>query len=365
MWQEFPLACNAYPDDDAYLDGLDRESRAIIRRVRQHPCLALWCGGNELFNSWSRMDDQSLALRLLNRNCLDLDPLTPFIPTAPLEGMGHGDYRFLDPDGRDIFQIFRSAACTAYSEFGCPGLAPVEYLKTFIPAEELWPPRPCTSWETHHAFGAWSSDNALWINTRASEHYFGESTSLEQHVARGEWLQSEGVKSVFEEARRQSPRCSMALNWCFNEPWPTAANNSIVNYPARPKPAYYAARAACRPTLASARIPKFQWERGECFSAEIWVLNDSPVAQPGGELIVALECDGLVIELLRWRIPDLPPQQTVVGPSVRIKLQNTQDGEFTLMLRVTGHEDWDSSYRLSLRPAMDEIASVGARALNH
>lgn len=67
VWQEFPLACNRYPDTPGYLADLDRESRAIIRRVRQHPCLALWCGGNELFNAWSGMDDQSLALRLLNR----------------------------------------------------------------------------------------------------------------------------------------------------------------------------------------------------------------------------------------------------------------------------------------------------------
>ncbi|MFW6032331.1 MAG: glycoside hydrolase family 2 protein, partial [Phycisphaeraceae bacterium] len=64
VWQEFPLACNDYPDDPAYLRVLDRESRSIIRRLRRHACLAIWCGGNELFNSWSGMTDQSLALRL-------------------------------------------------------------------------------------------------------------------------------------------------------------------------------------------------------------------------------------------------------------------------------------------------------------
>jgi beta-mannosidase len=32
VWQEFPLACNSYPDDAGYLGTLDRESRALIRR---------------------------------------------------------------------------------------------------------------------------------------------------------------------------------------------------------------------------------------------------------------------------------------------------------------------------------------------
>jgi beta-mannosidase len=363
VWQEFPLACNAYPDDPAYLEDLDRESRAIIQRARQHPCLALWCGGNELFNAWSRMDDQSHALRLLNRNCFDLDRHTPFLPTAPVDGMGHGDYRFLDENNRDIFQIFQESSCTAYSEFGCPSISSVEYLKTFIPAEELWPPRPGTSWEVHHAFNSWSEDPNIWISTRAIEHYFGASETLEDLVYRGQWLQAEGYKSVFEEARRQSPRCAMALNWCFNEPWPTAANNSLLNYPAIPKPAFEAVREACRPALVSARIPKFQWQAGEVFHAEIWLLSDAPSAFPGGEVWAALVCGQTRTELLRWSFSGLDPQKNLPGPTVRAILP-ARAGEFYLEVGVVGREEWNSSYKLSMRMNVQETASSAAPRLN-
>jgi beta-mannosidase len=364
VWQEFPLACNDYPDDPAYLNELDRESRSIIRRVRQHPSLALWCGGNELFNSWGGMDDQSLPLRLLNRNCYELDPSSPYLPTSPLDGMAHGDYRFRDTDGRDVFQIFQSASNTAYPEFGCPGLSPLSYLRTFIPEAELWPPAPGTSWETHHAFNAWSSDPNYWSNLTALEHYFGASHSLEQLVARGEWLQCEGYKSIYEEARRQSPTCSLAINWCYNEPWPCAANNSLINFPAIPKPAYYAVQSACRPLLASARIPKFQWATGELFTAELWLLNDSPVAQPAGELVANLIIDGNVTELLRWTLPELPPQRNLPGPFVRIAIPATNCREFTLALSVPERPGLGSSYRLSLKQT-DQVASSGSRALNN
>ena len=65
VWQEFPLACNCYPDTSRYLKVLEQEATSIIRRLRKHACLAIWCGGNELFNNWSGMTSQSLPLRLL------------------------------------------------------------------------------------------------------------------------------------------------------------------------------------------------------------------------------------------------------------------------------------------------------------
>ncbi len=348
VWQEFPLACNNYPDDPAYLRVLDQESRSIIRRLRQHPCLGIWGGGNELFNAWSGMTDQSLALRLLNRNCYDLDPGTPFLPTAPVEGMGHGDYRFRDDKGREVFEIFQRARNTAYSEFGCPGPAPLECLKAFIPDSELWPPREGTSWQTHHALRAWEADVQSHLYIRTQEHYFGPVRDLETLVSQGSWLQSAGYQAIFEEARRQKPHCSMALNWCFNEPWPTAAGNAIVSWPARPTAAYLAVQAACRPVLASARIAKFQWNAGETFSAEIWLLNDSPDEVPAGEVEVTLSAGGSSAGLLRWSFPRVAPGRNLAGPSVSAVLPSVDSESFELLLRAGPEGKWGTAYKLSL-----------------
>jgi beta-mannosidase len=348
VWQEFPLACNDYPDDPAYLAVLDRESRSIISRVRRHPCLAIWGGGNELFNAWSGMTDQSLALRLLNRNCLDLDPRTPFLPTAPLDGMGHGDYRFRDDRGREVFEIFGTASNTAYSEFGCPGPAPEEALRTFIPEAELWPPRPGTSWETHHAFGAWEADPSSHLYLPMIERYFGKSQGLGELVARGQWLQATGLLAVFEEARRQKPRCSMALNWCFNEAWPTAAGNALVGWPAKPGPAYASAKAACRPVLASARIPRFQWRPGEAFEAQLWVLNDSCDDLPPGQVRACLVAAGERVPLGSWDFPGGKAGRNVAGPALSARVPQAAPGELRLEVEAGPANAWGSAYRLSL-----------------
>lgn len=319
VWQEFPLACNCYPDDPHYLQVLEAEARAIVQRVRQHPCLALWSGGNELFNSWSGMTDQSLALRMLNRVCLELDPATPFIPTAPLMGMGHGDYRFRNEKGVELFCIYPERAFTAYSEFGCPGPSSVEVLHCIIPPEELFPPKPGGSWQAHHAFDSWDIDPHSWLMLSTLEDYFGPAEDLEALVAQGQWLQAEGYRFIYEEARRQAPFCVMALNWCYNEPWPSAANNSLITWPARPKPAYAAVQSACRPTLASARVPKFTWKAGEMMRVQLFMLHDAPQPLAGGQIEVGLQrAGGPILPMDFWSFPNLPTATNAKGPVVEI-----------------------------------------------
>ncbi|ACB77359.1 glycoside hydrolase family 2 protein [Opitutus terrae] len=345
VWQEFPLACNRYPDTRDYLVELDRESRSLIVRLRPHAAVVLWCGGNELFNSWSGMTDQSRALRLLNRNCYELDPARPFLASSPVEGVGHGHYVFRDPiTGREGWEMFQAARCTAYTEFGCPATPSADTLRRILPGDELWPPRAGTAWETHHAFGAWLPSSHLYLEE--IEHYFGPSDSLEQLVERAQLLQSEGLRGMFEEARRQKPVASMALNWCFNEPWPGAANNSLVAWPCEPKPALVAVGEACRPTLASARVRKFSWSPGEVFDPELWLLHDGPDVGPGVEIVAWLESDGARQRLGSWATTELEPNQNQRGPCLEFTLPEWAGPRFTLRLEVAAQPGWNTSYTL-------------------
>lgn len=354
VWQEFPLACNLYPDTAPYLKILDQESRSIITRLRKHASVILWCGGNELFNSWSGMTDQSYALRLLNANCYELNPQTPYIMTSPLEGMAHGNYVFRYESGEDIFQVMPRVSNTAYTEFGIPSPSSVEQLKSFIPPEELFPPRPGTIWESHHAFHAWTENT--WLMPELIEDYFGKFETLEQLVDNGQLLQAEGYKCIYEEARRQKPKCSMVLNWCYNEVWPTAANNSLLNWPAAPKPAYWAVQSSCRPILASARIPKFTWTAGEWFQPEMWLLNDSPTNFPSGVVKAYLVFGEEERFMLSWEYPELHANANQPGPTIRYLLPINKSGVMKLVLKVTDFPEWDSEYSLLYTRSEDEEA---------
>lgn len=346
VWQEFPLACNNYVATPHYLDVLKQEATSIVKTLRHHPCIALWCGGNELFNGWSMMTDQSLALRLLDKICYEEDPNTAFIMTSPRVGMAHGGYVFREEDGKEVYGIFQNAHNTAYTEFGVPSIAPVEQLRKIIPEDELFPMKPTDAWVWHHGFEAWGSQR--WACLDVLNHYFKEFDSIEEVVECSQWLQCEGYKAIFEEGRRQWPYCSMTINWCFNEPWITAANNSIISYPNLKKPAYYAVKDSLRPVMASARFKKFTWNNGELLSFELWYHNDSP-NKASDTIVASVELGDKTYELLTWKTDVVQSNQNKMGPTVNFILPNDATADYLnirLVCRSTGEE---TNYKLLYR----------------
>lgn len=358
VWAEFPLACNNYSGTPHYLDILEQEASSIIKKLRPHPSVVMYCGGNELFNNWSLMTDQSLALRLLNKLCYELDQERPFIMTSPIFGMGHGGYTFYDPDAdMDVFELFQKSANTAYTEFGVPSVTDLEYLQKAIPADELFPIRNMGSWKLHHAFEAWGKER--WLCMDVLERYFsGSLDSLSQIISLSQWLQCEGYKAIFEEARRQAPYCSMAVNWCYCEPWITAAGNSLITYPVHPKAAYYAVQSSLRPVLASARIPRFDWHAGECFHAELWLLNDSP--EEFCQTIHASVCIGdREYPLLTWETGRVPANTNKLGPALNWILPEADTDSF--VLKLSAGDQTSSEYKLCYRHVS---SSEATRQLN-
>lgn len=359
VWQEFPLACNCYPDDPHYLETLEREATAIIRRLRRHPSMAIWCGGNELFNNWSGMTDQSLALRLLNALCYRLSPEIPFNATSPLNGMGHGHYLFRH-DGREVYKLMNESHMTAYTEFGIPGISPREVLEAIIPAGDLFPPRAGTAWEDHHAFGAWDGEPGTWLSQQTLTRYFGQARTLDELIDHSSIVQCEGYKAIFEEARRQKPYCAMALNWCFDEPWPSAANNSLVVYPSVPKPALDAVQRSCRPLCASARFSKFRWTENEEFFCDLWILNDRFATAGPFNVTVTLRCDAESVTVLRWKSPAAESNCNIAGPTARLRMPSWDTDRFTVEIAVEGHPEMNSDYTLAYRRIVRREARTAA-----
>ena len=340
LWQEFVLACNEYMDVGNYMKVLESEATGMIKKFRSHPCLAFWCGGNELFNAWSNMDEQYHPLRLLNKLCFELDYKRPFLYTSPLYGMAHGGYVFYSADqGGDVFQQFQNNCNTAYTEFGVPSLSDVETLKQIIPAEELFPIKPTEAWIAHHGFKAWGKSR--WVCQDIYERYFGTPNSLEELVEGQQWMQCEGYRGAFEEMRRQWPHCSMGINWDYNEPWITAAGNELIAYPAKINPCYYYVQKAMRPTLFSAKIPKFDWKEGETFEAELWLLNDAPEAKSGRVHVTARVGDE-VFDLLEWSA-ETGANAHKRGPTVRFVLPHAED-ENKVTLTLSAENGMESEY---------------------
>lgn len=172
-------------------------------------------------------------------------------------------------------------------------------------------------------------------------------------------MQSEGLKWIFEEARRQKPACSMALNWCFNEPWNNAAGQSLIAYPCRPKRAYFSVQEALRNVMPSAAIRSLQYQSGSLLSAELWFFNDS--TEDVRDIVsVYLEINGQKQHIFDWETGTVSANTNKKGHVIQTLLPETDlQKEFYLVLEASCGV---SRYRLLLEPVKKELSS--GHALN-
>ena len=46
------FACSVFPAEGELLESIRREAIDNVRRLRNHSCIALWCGNNECLDAW-------------------------------------------------------------------------------------------------------------------------------------------------------------------------------------------------------------------------------------------------------------------------------------------------------------------------
>ena len=345
VWQEFPLACNEYPDDDDYLKVLENEAVNIVRRLRTHPCVVMWCGGNELFNSWSGMTEQHHALRLLDHICYTEDRYTPFIMTSPLNGMAHGPYvNYNEFTKEELITSIRSHYDTAYTEFGAPAMSSRDVLLTFMDEAEI---AHCDAssdiWTVHFGFDAGTIPSS-WVRMPEFTYYFGGWTDTDDMIRKSQFLQAMSYRSVFEEARMQWPHCSMVVNWCWNEPWPCAGNCSVLAWPDVPKAAHGAIRQALRPQASALRVDRHLWNAGTEFSAEVWLLNDSGNTLPAGSVTVEYDFGDGWITWGTLSNREVPPRRNGKLGVFSAPIPHDFDGFLRIRISVEGSPDLNSEY---------------------
>ena len=343
VWQEFPLACACYSDEDDYLNILRQESTSIIESLRTHPCIMLWCGGNELFNDWSKMTIQSKALRLLETQTYLLDEDVPFLYTSPQYGVVHGPYDMVDIHGVEGLTTVINNQGTAFTEFACGGPSEWKYLESFMTDDALSQSFRHEMWQKRHAMMNGLPKNR-WLDVETIKKVSGCSDDPKEIVACGNDIQSVMYKGMFEAVRRKWPNTSMCMNWCYNEPWPTAAGNGLINYPNVKRPCYYAVQRALKSTKLSIEFSRVSWHSGEEMNCTSWLLNDSESIIEKGKAVISLIVDGKETMLTEWYFPETFAYSNSKGLQFKLKVPDTKCGRFSLVIRSEMANELNDSY---------------------
>ncbi|NIV37488.1 MAG: glycoside hydrolase family 2 protein, partial [Anaerolineae bacterium] len=241
VWQEFPLACaflGRFPRSAEYLRLVERESEAIVRDLRAHPSLVLWCGGNEFSPERNKP-----VVDALRRSAGRLDPDRPFLAASPADGDSHFWkvwHGFHPPSA------YRHDDSLFASEFGLQALPERETLERCIPAGELWPPGP--SWDYHGA----ELDK---LRRYAQPFVQGSEPDLDDLIEASQRAQAQALQIGIEHYRRAKARGGGGvLVWQLNEPWP-AISWAMIDHYRKPKTAYAVVRRLMNPVLVSLEYP--------------------------------------------------------------------------------------------------------------
>lgn len=302
VWQEFIQSSSGIDNipstSEEYAQAITEAAEQIVARKRNHPSLAIWCGGNELSGGAEQpLDDSHPVLEGLKSVVKRLDPDRLWLPTSPsgrvfsnsLDMIAidpsalhdvHGPWEYQGVTGQ--CDLYNRGTSLLHSEFGVEGITNLRTLNATMGKEHQWPVTLDNPSWFHR--GAWWVKRPMWDRT------FGELNSIEELLRATQFTQADGLRYALESDRRRKYQNSGTLPWQFNEPYPMAACTSAVDYYARPKPVYYAVRRAYAPVLVSARFPTLAWEGCEQFEAEAWVCNSHET--PYGDVTLQMQLLG-------------------------------------------------------------------------
>ena len=267
IWQDFMFACSAYPAfDDVYMANVKIEAEDNVKRLRHHPCIALWCGNNELEQipgmigeaedtgvmNWDEY--KALFDVLLPEVVQQYDPERSYWPSSPHSPLGErkdwinpkwGDAHLWEVwHGRQPFEWYQTCEHRFNSEFGFQSFPEPAVVNSYTLPEDRNITSYIMEWHQRSQIG-----NDAILQYMLS--WFKLPTSFDNLLWLSQVLQGLGMKYAVEHWRRSMPRGMGTLYWQINDCWPVASWSSI-DYPGNWKALHYMARDFFAPLLISA-----------------------------------------------------------------------------------------------------------------
>ena len=302
VWQDFPFACafaDRYPRDQEFLAKVDRTAASIVKALRGHPSVAVWCAGNE----FSPRRNRPLVERLA-RAVAQHDGTRPFRPPSPGPGETHNWYVW---HGFAPVHAYLKERAPLVTEFGLQALPARETLAAVEEEAQLWPPGP--AWERRCGQLAKLERYARAVAPNALD-------TLEGFIAATQAAQAWGLQVMVEhQRRRKAAGATGVFVWQWNEPWP-AISWALVDHFGRPKEALNVLGSLYAPVFVTLAYRPRPYRAGDRLDAEIWAVNDTRFPVRGAEVRL-FQADRPVL-----RLPlTLPPTSARLVHTCRLVLR--------------------------------------------
>ena len=344
VWQEFPHGCSNSPKDPDYLAYSEVEGESILRKIRNHVCLSLICGGNEVL--YYGEIPNSPMFKTYAEQVARLTPDLAFHISCP--DLSRPGERNHGPWWMESHEFYNKHDRIIATEIGCNGMPEEESVRRFIPENE-----PLPEGQSYHY-------HFLHLQKAPDLHRqwepFGPET-LWEHCQSSMFVQADITGYQMEHYRRGWPEKSGCFFWQYNEPWPTFTW-SLLDYYSVPKLAMYRLAKSNAPVMLSLQDQDWCVKDG-IWRGRLYLCNDRASFDGAAELqlwsmegkeLAAWKVAGPFVSgvslLGEWESP--VPENTIV--IAVMTLRDAAGGEIFRTERLYGVPDYRPAFHA---PAAD------------
>jgi beta-mannosidase len=274
VWQDFMFSCSMYPGNEQFLESVRLEAVDNVIRLRNHPCMALWCGNNEIEIAWAEWEENrgwgwkeqykpedrakiyraydTLFHHILKEAALEHNNGVPYWHSSPSAGFkklaSHtnpsGDMHYWGVwHGLEPLSDFRKYRARFMSEYGFQSFPEFNSVKRYTLPEDWDIESPVMASHQRSGIGNLRIRQYMEADYKVPAHF-------EKFLYTGQLLQAEAIRMAIEAHRSEMPYCMGTLYWQLNDCWPVASWSGI-DYYKRWKALHYFVREAFEPVIVS------------------------------------------------------------------------------------------------------------------
>jgi beta-mannosidase len=253
VWQDFMFACASYPEYKGFVDEVEREAIYNVRRISNHPCIAIFCGNNEAEWVWQRTMGKSIeempGAFLFKDRLRDIvrreAPRIFYWRSSPFGGKLPNDETAGDHHQWDVWSGFKSPSeykkntARFVSEFGFQSPPSLATINRFTAPEDRDLQSSVMRLHNKQIEGT----------ERLFRFAAGElklSKKFENLVLQMQLIQAKAIKTGVDHWRKRKWRTAGTIFWQLNDCWPVSSW-SAIDYYKRPKALYYWAKGFFKP----------------------------------------------------------------------------------------------------------------------
>ncbi len=249
VWQDFMFACAMFPGDEAFLENVRLEAIDNVKRLRNHPSIALWCGNNEILAAWKDWGWEEKEREKSEENAdkmwqayvdifhktlpgvvEEFDPKRSYWASSPSSGRGvkadlvNGDEHYWGVWwGKEPFETYATHLPRFMSEYGFQSFPEISSVRKYAMPEDYDIFSEVMKSHQRSSIGNGTIEYYMLKSYKKPKDF--ESFLYVNHV-----LQAEGIKFGLEGHRRAMPFCMGSLYWQINDCWPVASWSSSDYY---------------------------------------------------------------------------------------------------------------------------------------